>query len=629
MAMFKSESDTQSDSEDVHPFDADAVEKPNDRDILCGRGGFTNTHPGNAWYRNLVRANRPYYRSSPKHGKILIAKTIVDHVFSQNPPCRFLEKSRVDGNWYRINKKRSVDKTSQALRERERLNGDDDCEVDTEALAKQMILLKNARSNGVSAVMPKLILPPQPDYGKTEVRRQSDKTFVLVSDKGELKDDPNKKRKMEAMTSSKRDASTTVSRVASNVPILPTPCLSINCTDTAATRNDPNNPVESAVARVSARFWHNSTKAATSTTRGMSSRSLVAVRAKRRSLPLSATAKTNIVAAQTMGMTEGTAECNTCVKSPGVELLSYLKNSQSTTGIIQPNNDASPSHCPLPSSSPAAQEKYESTENNCSTVREDDVVASTDDQFADPDDDQDPSPILMSLRNKKSAQRDAGMLPLNLTIGHNGYSAAMMEPGAQILPDVGAQCRVCKVARFSPADVPERYAADTNPELVWSHTKAKSYIAVNAVLEHCLEKHPHWPVWNTLSNLQHSFPSAPRGVNVFHRALAMAANVSPHRLGDTYNSIDEMNFRVAERIGRAKGYVEWGPWEFNNQRALQILASSMLLDYGTIVKMSVCHKWDKISSMSHQERVDLFNNIFLVPYCIDQLREKGGFIKVS
>ena len=144
-----------------------------------------------------------------------------------------------------------------------------------------------------------------------------------------------------------------------------------------------------------------------------------------------------------------------------------------------------------------------------------------------------------------------------------------------------------------------------------------------AVLDHCFKVHPHWPLWNTLSNVQDKFPSPPRGVNVFHRALAVAAIASPHKLGDTYTSSEEMNFRIAERIGLADGYIKWGPWEFNKQNSLQILATSMLRDYGTSLKMAIRFNWEKIAALCHQDRVDLFNNVFAVPYCIDNLREKG------
>ena len=86
---------------------------------------MSNHHPGNEWYRRLIRSNRPLYRACPKHTKLLVAKAIVQAVEQQNG--RFLEKQRKDGRWYTIPYKRAVDKTSQGLREKDReLDGADE-----------------------------------------------------------------------------------------------------------------------------------------------------------------------------------------------------------------------------------------------------------------------------------------------------------------------------------------------------------------------------------------------------------------------------------------------------------------------------------------------------------------------
>jgi len=99
------------------------VVEPKEVDILCGRGGLSNHHPGNEWYRRLIRSNRPLYRACPKHTKLLVSKAIVQAVQQQGG--RFLERSRRDGFWYAVPYKRAVDKTSQGLRERERDEDDD------------------------------------------------------------------------------------------------------------------------------------------------------------------------------------------------------------------------------------------------------------------------------------------------------------------------------------------------------------------------------------------------------------------------------------------------------------------------------------------------------------------------
>jgi hypothetical protein len=100
------------------------ISKPT-QDVLCGRGALTNEHPGNEWFRRLVRSNRQLYRSCPKHTKLLVAKAIVQAVqrSQRNPPGRFLEKTKtsdgsVSNSWTPITYKSAVEKASQALREK-------------------------------------------------------------------------------------------------------------------------------------------------------------------------------------------------------------------------------------------------------------------------------------------------------------------------------------------------------------------------------------------------------------------------------------------------------------------------------------------------------------------------------
>ena len=117
---------------------AEPVIKPHEHDVLCGRGGLTNHHPGNAWYRRLVRSNRPLYRASPNHTKLLVSKAIVHHVQTQSPPGRFLECHQTTGLWYPVPYKKAVDKTSQALRERAR---ESDGAVNVPLMAWLLLLL--------------------------------------------------------------------------------------------------------------------------------------------------------------------------------------------------------------------------------------------------------------------------------------------------------------------------------------------------------------------------------------------------------------------------------------------------------------------------------------------------------
>jgi hypothetical protein len=90
---------------------------PHPHDVLCGRGGGTNNHVGNSHWRMLVAANKQLYVTLPKRQKMLLSRSIVNAVRSQNPPGRFLQKDAKSELWYDVGDQRAQEKTSQALRE--------------------------------------------------------------------------------------------------------------------------------------------------------------------------------------------------------------------------------------------------------------------------------------------------------------------------------------------------------------------------------------------------------------------------------------------------------------------------------------------------------------------------------
>jgi len=93
------------------------IAEPHEHDVLCGRGGGTNNHIGNSHWRLLVAANKQLYMTLPKRQKMLLSRSIVNAVRSQNPPGRFLEKNSKTNMWYDVGDQRAQEKTSQALRE--------------------------------------------------------------------------------------------------------------------------------------------------------------------------------------------------------------------------------------------------------------------------------------------------------------------------------------------------------------------------------------------------------------------------------------------------------------------------------------------------------------------------------
>ena len=88
-------------------------------DVLSGRGGGVNGHPGNKRYRTFVNPMKAEYLSprTRKSQKIHIAANIVWAIRQSNPPGRFLKVDVSSGIWHEIGDKAAFQKTGQALRE--------------------------------------------------------------------------------------------------------------------------------------------------------------------------------------------------------------------------------------------------------------------------------------------------------------------------------------------------------------------------------------------------------------------------------------------------------------------------------------------------------------------------------
>ena len=83
-------------------------------DVMCGRGGQSNCHPGNKAYRDIVNRFRPGYASAKKFQKLDIARTVV--VLVRQQKGRFLKKDEKSDLWYEIGDNQALGKTSQILR---------------------------------------------------------------------------------------------------------------------------------------------------------------------------------------------------------------------------------------------------------------------------------------------------------------------------------------------------------------------------------------------------------------------------------------------------------------------------------------------------------------------------------
>jgi len=90
--------------------------KPGNNDVICGRGGLSNNHPGNGLFRRLVQANKQHYNEavSAQHRQML-AYSIAAAV--HNISGRFVQKddSPASGGWIEIHLDEAAKKILQAL----------------------------------------------------------------------------------------------------------------------------------------------------------------------------------------------------------------------------------------------------------------------------------------------------------------------------------------------------------------------------------------------------------------------------------------------------------------------------------------------------------------------------------
>mmetsp|Transcript_6893 Transcript_6893/g.10284 ORF Transcript_6893/g.10284 Transcript_6893/m.10284 type:complete len:465 (-) Transcript_6893:251-1645(-) len=87
-----------------------------DTDVLCGRRGVKNAHPGNLRYKDLVRQYQDSYAVAKKQEKQMIAKLIVDTI-KHNYGGRFLKFDSKANLWLDVGVKKACEKTSQTLRD--------------------------------------------------------------------------------------------------------------------------------------------------------------------------------------------------------------------------------------------------------------------------------------------------------------------------------------------------------------------------------------------------------------------------------------------------------------------------------------------------------------------------------
>lgn len=100
------------------PWPLRDIKEPHENDVLYGRGGGTNHHPGNKRYRKMVEKRKLEYINSKRLDKPNVALKIIEEWRSQDPPGRFLKQDDSTGLWHDVGPKKAREKTSQALREK-------------------------------------------------------------------------------------------------------------------------------------------------------------------------------------------------------------------------------------------------------------------------------------------------------------------------------------------------------------------------------------------------------------------------------------------------------------------------------------------------------------------------------
>jgi hypothetical protein len=118
---------------EVPPRPNFSIATPTNNDVLLGRGGLSNNHPGNKMFRNIVHRHKSDYVIASKAVKPRIARRIVHALRNTNtldPPCRFLKKCPTQPNmWFDVGDREFIMKTSQTLRDKGVKNEEDDVET--------------------------------------------------------------------------------------------------------------------------------------------------------------------------------------------------------------------------------------------------------------------------------------------------------------------------------------------------------------------------------------------------------------------------------------------------------------------------------------------------------------------
>lgn len=98
-------------------YPTDQVIVCSDQDVIMGRGGKANHHPGNVKFRDTIKANRPIYRSMVSNNfKTQMTLSILYMLKADG--VRFIYFDKASERWFEVSDERARQKISQCLREK-------------------------------------------------------------------------------------------------------------------------------------------------------------------------------------------------------------------------------------------------------------------------------------------------------------------------------------------------------------------------------------------------------------------------------------------------------------------------------------------------------------------------------
>ena len=210
---------------------------------------------------------------------------------------------------------------------------------------------------------------------------------------------------------------------------------------------------------------------------------------------------------------------------------------------------------------------------------------------------------------------------------------------SQSSPEDWLTCRIC----HKPVLVTcQRLLSGPPPdhEALWPQVRLGKRLAA-ALRQHNQQYHPDWFMWNvkgrvamTNASAEHLEEDDAIAQTALIKALEASFEHLPHVAGqDTYETKSDFLSHLVRRVGFAYAYIsytssEWTKWQQWNKDGysrvqIQAKARQLLDTYESHLKQAIDDQWVQISSWAPQEKLDLYQNIFVLPQCIFECLHHG------